>query len=34
MGVFTELRFVVRLQNGTDDVLEHFVRPSGEPQGA
>ncbi len=34
MGVRTARRFVGRLQHGADAVLEHFVRPSGEPQGA
>jgi hypothetical protein len=34
MSVLTARRFVGRLQHGAAAVLEHCVRPSGEPQGA
>ena len=34
MSVLTELRFVIRLQKSAYDVLEHFIGPGREPEGA
>jgi hypothetical protein len=34
MGVRAALRFVVRLQQSAYDVLEHFIGPGRQPEGA